>query len=205
MSAQTPVPWGGKGGVAVSSLLHSIVRGGGSDAADSDARLVAAAMGGDRGALDSLYRRHCREAFTLALRLTGDRELANDAVQDAFLRAFDRLASYRSDAPFGFWLKRIVANIAIDRMRSERRHRFDDSFDDLLPAPDDDPSARYDALGLLARLPGAARTVLVLFEFEGLSHREIARLLGRTETWSKTVLCRARGQLARLLQTENGR
>lgn len=204
MSVQSLMP-----GLTMPSLVHSIVRGSGADADDGDARLVAAAMRGDRGALDALYRRHCRDAFTLALRLTGDRDSANDAVQDAFLRAFDRLASYRSDAPFGFWLKRIIANVAIDRMRSERRHRldesFDDSYEDLLAAPERDPATRYDALGLLARLPAAARTVLVLFEFEGLSHREIAGLLGHTETWSKTVLCRARSQLARLLGTEDGR
>jgi RNA polymerase sigma factor (sigma-70 family) len=181
-------------------LNHAMWRWGAGAPVDSDRAQVAAARRGDRDALAALYRRHAGTAYTLALRLTGDRDRAHDVVQDAFLRAFDGLGSWRGDAPFGGWLRRIVANVVVDAARRERRWEHDEAELERTEAPYRDLDARHDALGLLARLPPAARTVLTLYEFEGYSHREIAELLGRTEVWSKTVLSRTRARLAQWLE-----
>jgi RNA polymerase sigma factor (sigma-70 family) len=186
------------------SLTQAILRWTTSAAATSEEALLAAARRGERDALAALYRRHSAAAFTLALRLTGDRDRANDVVQDAFLRAFDRLASYRSDAPFAAWLRRIVANVVIDAARRDARWSTEEPDLDSYASPERDLGARHDALGLLARLSPVARTVLVLYEYEGSSHREIAALLGRTEVWSKTVLSRSRARLAQWLAEEAG-
>lgn len=185
-------------------LTQAILRCTTSEAATSEEALLAGARRGERDALAALYRRHSAGAFTLALRLTGDRDRANDVVQDAFLRAFDRLASYRGDAPFGAWLRRIVANVVIDAARRDARWSDAEPDLDMFAAPERDLAARHDALGLLARLTPLARTVLVLYEYEGLSHREIAALLGRSEVWSKTVLSRGRARLAQWLEEGAG-
>jgi RNA polymerase sigma-70 factor (ECF subfamily) len=169
-------------------------------AADSEQQLIASARRGERDALNALYRRHAAAAYTLALRLCRDADRAHDIVQDAFLRAFDSLHGYRADAVFSTWLKRIVANIAIDYGRRERRFVHDEDDWKGHVANEPDPAAQHDALGLLARLPDLPRAVLVLHAMEGYSHQEIALLLGRTEGWSKTVLARTRATLAEWLR-----
>lgn len=184
------------------ALTQSIIGPAARDVASSDARLVAKARHGDRDALAALYRRFSPAAFTLALRLTADRDRAHDVVQDAFLKAFERLHTFRNDAPFAAWLKRIVANVTVDRARSERQWLQDDSDLDLVAASHRDPGREHDALGLLARLPMQARSVLVLYELEGHTHQEIASLMGRTEVWSKTVLSRTRARLAAWIEAE---
>jgi RNA polymerase sigma factor (sigma-70 family) len=167
--------------------------------ADSEAALLAAARRGDRPALDALYRRHASQAFTAALRVVGDHALAEDVVQDAFLRAFARLDGYRGAAPFAAWLGRIVVNLAVERVRADWRWAGETGELEVQSAAAVDPGAQRDALGLLARLAAPARTVVVLYELEGYSHAEIAALLGRSEDWSKTTLSRARRRLGELL------
>ncbi len=169
----------------------------------SEASLLAAARRGENGALATLYRRHAGPAYSLALRITGHRDRAEDVVQDAFLRAFDRLGDFRGDAPFAAWLKRVVANIAIDRLRSERRWLAGDLIEEQAAAG---PGIEQplDALGLLQRLSDAARTVVVLHDLEGYSHGEIAAAFGHTESWSKTMLSRARARLQQWLHQEAG-
>nr|WP_282452911.1 RNA polymerase sigma factor [Lysobacter sp. CAU 1642] len=172
-------------------------------AQDSEAQLIAAARRGNREALSALYRRHAGAAFSLALRLCGDPDQGQDLVQDAFLRAFDRLDRYRGDAPFGAWLRRILTNLAADRARSDWRWVHDGEVIDALSAGEGaGPGGQIDALGLLSRLAPAARMVMVMYEYEGYSHAEIAGLLGRTEVWSKTTLSRARARLAGWLEGE---
>lgn len=183
-------------------LLHAmwgIARGPGGD---SESGLIDAARRGDREALGALYRRHAGQAYALALRISGDPDRAQDLVQDAFLRAFERLDRYRGDAPFGAWLKRILTNLSVDRARGDWRWVLDDERIEAAVDADPGEATRIDALGLLARLAPMARMVLVLYEYEGHSHAEIAALLGRTEVWSKTTLSRARSKLADWLQQE---
>lgn len=172
----------------------------GDDGEHGEAGRLAAARRGEPEALSQLYRRHSAGAYSLALRITGHPDRAEDVVQDAFLRAFEGLGGFRGDAPFGAWLKRVVANIAIDRLRAERRLLSDPDRLDALAAEGGGPERPLDALGLLARLGPAARTVLVLHDLEGYSHAEIAAACGHSESWSKSVLARARARLQRWLQ-----
>lgn len=164
--------------------------------------LLERARRGEPDAFDRLYRLHARSAFTLALRITGQPDQAEDVVQDAFLRAFEGIARFRGDAPFAAWLKRLVANAAIDRVRARRRQPGDDAALDRIEAPDPSPDRPLDALGLLARLSVAARTVVVLHDLEGYSHAEIAASFGRSESWSKSLLSRARMRLTDWLREE---
>lgn len=177
-------------------LVQAMWRLGRAAPGDSESQLIAAARGGDRDALGALYRRHAGQAYSLALRISGDPDRAQDLVQDAFLRAFERLDHFRGEAPFSAWLKRILSNLSVDKARGDWRWVFDESAIEALVGDHARGAEQIDALGLLARLAPLPRMVLVLYEYEGYSHAEIAGLLGRSEVWSKTTLSRARAKLA---------
>jgi RNA polymerase sigma-70 factor, ECF subfamily len=170
-----------------------------------DAAVLARAQRGDNGAFAAIYRCFERPAFGLALRILGRPAAAEDAVHDAFLRAFERLDSYRGDAPFGAWMKRLVANAAIDRLRSEQRWDGDDDEVALLDAGGPADADLAEAQGLLARLPARARSVVWLHEMEGYSHAEIAALFRQSESWSKSILARSLERLRRQLEDEEAR
>jgi RNA polymerase sigma-70 factor (ECF subfamily) len=112
------------------------------------------------------------------------------------------LSSFRGEAPFGAWLKRLVANCAIDRLRSERRW-VDDSgtvLDEL--RHDSTSDAQVEALGLLARMPPVMRSVLVLYQVEGYGHSELASMFGRSESYTKSLLSRGLARLRKMLEDE---
>ena len=170
--------------------------------AEIDDLVLARARRGDGPAFAQIYQRYARAAYTLALRLCGRPDLAEDVAQEAFLKAMEKLSSYRGEAPFGAWLKRLVANCAIDRLRAERRW-VDPEFAGVAePQQDAGGEAQVEALGLLARMSAPARAALVLHELEGYSHTELAELFGRTESYSKSLLSRAIARLRDLVDRD---
>lgn len=177
---------------------------GGSDEGQlAESRLLAAARRGEAEALDGLYRSHARSAYSLALRITGQVDQAEDVVQEAFLRAFERLDGFRGDAPFRAWLKRLVVNASIDRLRAQRKLQLDEIDVDALAGAGLGPDRALDALGLLQRLTPTARSVMVLHDLEGYSHAEIAATFARTESWSKSLLSRSRARLQHWVNEES--
>lgn len=168
--------------------------------AEIDDLVLARARRGDGAAFEQIYRRYSRAAYTLALRLCGRPDLAEDVVQEAFMKAIEKLSSYRGDAPFGAWLKRLVANCAIDRLRVERRW-VDPEFA-ALPEPQQEAGseAQVEAIGLLSRMSAPARAALVLHELEGYSHTELAALFGKSESYSKSLLSRGIARLRGMLE-----
>lgn len=170
--------------------------------AEIDELTLARARRGDGAAFEMIYRRYARAAYTLALRLCRRPDLAEDVVQEAFLKAMEKLTSYRGEAPFGAWLKRLVANSAIDRLRAERRWVDADFSVIAEPQQDAGSEAQAEALGLLARMSAPARAALVLHELEGYSHSELAALYGRSESYSKSLLSRAILRLRDLLESQ---
>lgn len=164
-----------------------------------EASVLARAQRGDAAAFEQVYRCYARPAFGLALRILGRAAEAEDAVHDAFLRVFEKLGSFRGEAPFGAWVKRLVLNAAIDRLRAERRREGDAEPVDTLRALREDPAPLLDAQGLLARLAPRARAVVWLHQMEGWSHPEIAARFGQSESWSKSMLARS---LERLRQAQ---
>ncbi len=162
--------------------------------------LVDAARAGDRGAFDELVRRTHRDTYTLALRLVGDPDDARDVTQEAYLRAFRGLKTFRGDAQFTTWLYRITANRAATHLRRRIRHRHDPLTDDLW---DPDPVAggpaqaelRHELVQALDSLPPKLRSVVVLRDVYGLPHAEIASELSISESAAKVRLHRARKKL----------
>lgn len=171
--------------------------------AEIDELTLARARRGDAAAFERIYRLYSRSAYTLALRLCGRPDMAEDVTQEAFMKALEKLSGYRGDAPFGAWLKRLVANSAIDRLRSEKRW-----VDPELAAVEElthesGSEQQVEALGLLARMPAPARAALVLHELEGYNHGELAALFGKSESYSKSLLSRGIARLRSLLESES--
>lgn len=163
-----------------------------------EAALVRKARLGNEAAFETLYRRHAPAVYTLALRLTGEPTAAEDITQETFLRLLRFLGGLRSDRPVRPWLKTVTSNAAIDRLRIEARYRDDDGLLDTIVAADNSEAVRtmaIDSEKLLRRLPPLTRTVLWLHDAEGWSHVELGKRFGRSESWSKSIVSRARAFL----------
>jgi len=166
----------------------------------SDAELLARHVDGDPDAFAEIFRRHRDRMWAVALRTVGNRELAADAVQEAFISAFRRADRFRGEAAVTTWLHRITVNCAIDRLRREKP---------TSPLPDIDPADRHDRYGqaetamdvraALATLPEAQRMALVLVDMQGLSVAEAAAVLEVAEGTVKSRCSRGRAALAPLL------
>lgn len=174
-------------------------------------RLIARAQHGDEEAFAELVRSHQDDMYTLAYRLTGDRELAADVAQEALIRAWRGLGGFRGDAAFATWLYRITANTAWTLRKRQRRHRWA-ALELVEPTaapetPATHPEAAGDTgdlrrrlLAALSLLPASSRQVVILKDVEGMSHAEIAGILGISVTAAKVRLHRARLRLRRLLE-----
>ncbi|MGB0134438.1 RNA polymerase sigma factor [Dokdonella sp.] len=158
-----------------------------------DALVLQRAKRGDEASLEAIYRLYSRPCFNLALRILGESAAAEDVVQDVFLRMMDTIRSFRGDAPFGAWLKRMTANATIDVVRRNRRFDSDDAEDRIANIVSDQVSAEsgVDAWSLLMKLGPRSRAVVLLHEMEGYTHRELAEFFGQSESYSKSVLARA--------------
>jgi len=163
---------------------------------------MARAQSGDMQAFAALYACFGRPCFNLALRILGNRAQAEDLVQEVFLKLFGAIGGYRGDALFGSWFKRMTVNAIIDQLRSQRHAADADAMEASTPAAAisaDNSAALLDAWSLLQRLPARARAVLVLHEFEGYTHTELAELFGQSESYSKSILARALKRLNQLV------
>ena len=161
----------------------------------SEAADVALAAAGDSLAFERLYRRHAPRTHSLVRRMVGSEGDADEVTQDVFVRAWEKLGSFRGEAAFGTWLHRLAVNVALNWRKSaaRSRHRFDDAAStEVLPGRQERGAERMDLEGAIGRLPPGARQVFVLHDVEGFRHEEIAELMGVTEGTSKAQLHRAR-------------
>lgn len=172
-----------------------------------DAALVARHVEGDGGAaFGELFRRHRDRMYAVAIRTCGNREMAADAVQEAFVSAFRRAEGYRGEAAVTTWLHRIVVNACLDRLRRERTaavRRAGDLAEVDLPDRHDHHASTETAIVVreaLARLPEAQRAALVLVDMQGLSVAEAAVVLGVAEGTVKSRCFRGREALAGMLR-----
>ena len=167
--------------------------------------LVQRAQRGEASAFEQIYRRFERPVFTLALRLTGQREEAQDVLQDTMLKLFDRIGEFRGDCPFWGWLRQIAVNEALMRLRRRIRQPFTEDSDEVELEGHDVllPPAAADAALLgaaLQKLPDATRSVIWLYHAEGYTHDEIGGLMGKTASFSKSQLARGTRRLRELLR-----
>lgn len=171
---------------------------------DEVQRLVAQAASGDTRAFEMLYRLHLGRVYALCLRLTRSEARAEEMTQAAFVRAWEKLASFRGESAFSTWLHRLTVNVVFEGQRADQRRAgrmvgADDVavFDreGYLPTP----GMKIDLEKAIALLPDRAREVFVLFQVEGYSHEEIAELTQMAIGSSKAQLHRARQLLREML------
>ena len=185
---------------------------------ESDTELVARLQRGDDTAFEAVVRTHGGRLLSVARRFLGNNEDAQDAVQDAFIRAYKAIHTFEARAQLHTWLHRILVNTALMKLR-ERRRRPTESIDDLLPSYSADGHQtvasrdwsdavleRKETAGIvrqaIARLPDQYREVLVLRDIEEKDTAEAAEILGTTSNVVKVRLHRARQALRTLLDRE---
>ena len=173
-----------------------------SETVGDDASDVAAAAAGDVRAFERVYRRHVARIHSTAVRMLGAEE-ADDATQDVFVRAWQRLGQFRGDSAFGTWLFRLGVNVMLSRREvvatRQRRHVDDAELIDTLSARDASPELGLDFEAAMQRLPPGMRQIFVLHDIEGYKHDEIAAMLGIAQGTSKSQLHRVRMVLRKYL------
>ena len=182
--------------------------------------LVAAAKAGDANAFEELVNRYERKIFRLTMNITRNREDAEDAMQDAFMKAYSHLDKFQEDSRFYTWLVRIAANEALMRLRKRRPNQVSldepiESEDDLLPQQIEDwgpsPEQRFAQTemreilrNVIEDLQPDFRVVFLLRDVEGLSTEETAEAVGISEAAVKSRLLRARLKLRQKLNRHFG-
>ncbi len=168
-----------------------------------DSDLIRRAAANDRLAQRAIYDRFAQVVYGLCCRLARTPEEAKDFAQDAWLKAFAQLGSFRSDGSFEGWLRHLTANTCISSLR--RRGLVYDELTEVLPKGAEvmatvlDQMSADEILTEIARLPSGYRLVFTLVAIEGFSHAEAADTLGISESSSRSQLTRARAALQRRL------
>ncbi len=176
---------------------------------ESDAELVARIADGDRAAFAALIERHQAYVHKLAYRFVGHRDVADDLTQDAFLRVWRSAAGYRPTAAFTTWLYRMVVNLCRDWRRGQRYRDYAQLTD--MPAATDEKSAADDQAEMARRvreaieaLPDHQREAVLLHRYGEFSHREIAEIMGKSESAVESYLVRAYAKLRDSLRSVFG-
>jgi RNA polymerase sigma-70 factor, ECF subfamily len=168
-----------------------------------DAAILVRAQRGDRDAHARIYELFASTVFTIARRMLASSALAEDVLQETFVEVLRKIQSYRGDAEFGFWVKRIAINKCLMHLRSGWASRRSADGDESLPLLPARAAALDEQIALeraLDELSATARAVVWLHDVEGHTHKEIGRMMGRTASFSKSQLARAHERLRTLLQ-----
>ncbi len=182
---------------------------------EQEAAIVRKVLGGDANAFETLILEYEKNVYNIALRMTGNSEDAADMTQEAFIKAYNSLQSFRGDSKFSVWLYRIVSNVCLDFLRSKNRRptvslsvEDDDGEDAQLDVADESQSpellldrklTRDSVRRGLDSLPPDYRQILLLREIQGLSYDEIAQALSLEVGTVKSRIFRARKRLCTFL------
>lgn len=180
----------------------------------ADERIIEDVLAGKEGAFVQLVNRYKRKVFSMSARFARDKDDLDDICQDIFIKIYENLGKFRSDAPFEHWLSRIAIRTCYDALRKRRKEKgnvpldtihyqisADDSVDDLFAAE----QARNILEKGMAQLKPAERLVITLLELEEKPVKEIADLTGWSEVNVKVRAFRARQKLKRILEKQHER
>lgn len=170
--------------------------------------LVKKCIKGDGRAQKKLFDLYAPKLFGICLRYMKDHELAQDALQDGFIKIFTKISDYNGVGSFEGWMRRIVVNTCLDQLRKDQKLKMNASMEDVgfLVKEDhwiEEELTAQDLLKLIETLPDGYRVVFNMFAIEGYSHKEIADKLGISENTSKSQFSRAKSHLRKKL-TELG-
>lgn len=181
----------------------------------SEKKIIEKVLGGDANAFEELVLKYEKTVYNLALRMVGDRDDAFDMTQEAFIKAYGSLSSFRGDSKFSVWIYRIATNVCLDFLRSKSRKQqvsltvSDDDDEDAqldIPDPKADPEQQLmQKMSMqsveegLKTLPDKQRQILVMRELGGMSYAEIGKALSLEEGTVKSRIFRARKRLCAFL------
>ena len=154
----------------------------------------------------ALYKQYCNGMTIVAFRYMKDRAAAEDAMQEAFVKAFAKIDQFKGDVTFGAWLKRIVVNKCLDAIKAKKHELYSINEEVLSIANDeeswsiDDHVSVNEVKAAIQNLPEAYSIVLKLFLIEGYDHSEISEILNISESASRTNLHRGKGKLKQALK-----
>lgn len=173
----------------------------------SDSLLVEQCKQENRKAQMALYRKYCDGMFIVAHRYLKDVAAAEDALQDAFIKAFQKLHQYKGDVTFGAWLKRIVVNTCLDSIKARKMELVDINEQTMTLIDEDDWNVPDEAtvqevINTINNLPNPYRVVTQLFLLEGYDHQEISQVLDISESASRTYLHRGKKQIKEQLKND---
>jgi len=165
---------------------------------------LARARRGDMGACEQIFRHFQQPAYTVAYRICQCRELSQEITQESFITAFRKIRQFRGEAPFWGWLRRLVINHTISSLRKRPKAEAIEfqEYHAAYEGEHEQINLSMDLDSALARLNRNDRAVVWLHDVEGYNHREIASLFGKTESFSKTRLSRARTKLREFLEPQ---
>ena len=169
--------------------------------ANADAVLAGARLG-DAAALEKLFRAFESPVYTLARRICRTAEDAEDVLQETFFEVCRSIDRYRGDGSLWGWIRTIAASKALMRLRRNRYRDTDELDDAVVPSRREDTALRMDLEAALERLGETSRAVVWLHDVEGYTHEEIAAMMGKTVSFSKSQLARAHVRLRRWLGEE---
>jgi RNA polymerase sigma factor (sigma-70 family) len=157
--------------------------------------VLAGARAGDPTALEALYRAYKGPVYHLARRLSRTAEDAEDVLQETFYEVCRSIGRYRGDGSLWGWIRTVAASKALMRLRRNRYRDTDELNDEVTPTRREDAHLRMDLEAALERLPETSRAVVWLHDVEGYTHEEIAAMMSRTTSFSKSQLARAHARL----------
>ena len=180
----------------------------------SEKKIIEKVLGGDANAFEELVLKYEKTVYNLALRMVGDRDDAFDMTQEAFIKAYGSLSSFRGDSKFSVWIYRIATNVCLDFLRSKSRKQqvsltvSDDDEDAQLDIPDPKADPEQQLIKKISMqsveeglktLPDKQRQILVMRELGGMSYAEIGKALSLEEGTVKSRIFRARKRLCTFL------
>ena len=165
-----------------------------------DLKLIKSCKEGDRAAQKVLYERLAPRMFPVCIRYIGDRELAQDVLQEGFITLFTRLDAFKGEGSFEGWARKIFITTALMELRRKDALKMSDELDVVRGMKTDTVSQLQkigykELMNLIATLPAGFRAVFNLYAVEGFTHKDISEMLGISETTSRTQLSRARAWL----------
>lgn len=175
----------------------------------SQTELIEKCKNNDRKAQLRLYRQYCEGMFIVANRFLKHTEDAEDAMQEAFINAFQKIDQYTAHVSFGAWLKKIVINKSLDKLRAKQQYYLTIDEAQLEVVADennwetDDATTVEEVKKEIENLPEKYRIVVILFLLEGYDHQEISEILQISTTASRTQLSRGKRKLQQALKKRN--
>lgn len=168
----------------------------------NEQELISGCCKNDRSTQRKLYEIYCRKMHAVAIRYSKSSQEAEDIVQETFIKVYDKIKSFRQECPLDIWIKRILINTALNHQRNKLYMYPMVDIDELQNNGADytfGDKSMEELLMILQSLPTGCRIVFNLFAIEGYQHKEIAKMLGITESTSKSQYARAKVLLQNLI------